>query len=158
MNLEDFISELKNYRHDNIVFIGLGNEQRNDDAAGLLFLRLLVRTMIFERASFIEAERNPENYLEIILRYEPEAVVFIDAADWAGFPGEIKWLQSDDPSIEGFSTHTFSVKLIAQYLSAFKPIDFYYLGIQAADLGLGNSVTNEIKESFIDFFKPVEII
>ncbi len=157
MNFEEFSSALHCYKASKLVFVGLGNEYRNDDAAGLLFLRELKAVYWFKDSYFIRAERNPENFLEIILRYDPKAVVFIDAADWGGFPGNIRWLEKDEISGIKFSTHTFSINLIEQYLSSYKELDFFYLGIQIADQEPGTNVSPQIQDALKQFFNGVEV-
>lgn len=157
MNLEEFSTVFRCYMPSHLVFVGLGNEYRNDDIAGLLFLRELSAVNRFKDSYYIRAERNPENFLEIILKYDPKALVFIDAADWGGIPGEIRWLGQDELSGTKFSTHTFSIKLIEQYLSAFKEFDFFYLGIQIADQQSGMKVSPAVREAIKNFFKGVEV-
>ena len=155
MDINAFSAELKYYEPSKLVFVGLGNEYRNDDAAGLLFLTEIASIYKFKDSYFIKAERNPENFLEIILRYDPTAVVFIDAADWNGIPGEIRWLRQDELSGIKFSTHTFSIRLIEQYLSAYKDLDFFYLGIQTANEQEGTKISPAITGAIKKFFIPV---
>ena len=80
MNFMDFKKSITIPANE-IVFVGLGNEARGDDAAGLLFLRELKKREEYRTSNFIAARTNPENYLECILEFQPELVVFIDAAD-----------------------------------------------------------------------------
>ena len=76
------------------------------------------------------AGRNPENHLQAILNYNPQIVIFIDAAEWNGNPGEIKKFNEDEISHTDFSTHTFSIKMIQEFLLNQRQMDFMFLGIQ----------------------------
>jgi len=99
-----------------VVFVGLGNKYRQDDSAGLVLLSLLKETDYFKKANFINSGTNPENYLEQILMYGPELVVFIDAARFGGFPGEVKFIEQDQLNSVSISTHAFSIKMIEDFI------------------------------------------
>jgi hydrogenase 3 maturation protease len=152
MNFIQFTEKLKKYDSSKIVFIGLGSETRKDDFAGVLFIRNLRKSKRFKKSIFIEAGRNPENYLEKILRSNPQAVVFADAAKWGGKPGEIRWLDPDKINSISISTHTFSIKMIEQYLTSHYPIEFFYIGIQPDTTEIGEDTSNYIKEALNKFF------
>lgn len=156
MNFTHLIDRLSRYVNDKIVFVGLGNETRGDDLAGLLFIDSLKKSKCFGESKFINAGKNPENYLHEILEYKPEAVVFIDAADWGGKPGEISFLESDSISNIDFSTHTFSIKLVEQYLLLSIPMDFVYIGIQPGTTEFGSEISFRVSESIKDFFMSDE--
>jgi len=130
MNFTHLTDELSNYRKDKIVFVGLGNEFRADDAAGLELVRKLRTRKEFQSSHFILAGRNPENYLQTILDYNPDLVIFIDAAEWNGNPGDIKLFNDEDIGQTEFSTHTFSIKMIKDYLLNQQQMNFMFIGIQ----------------------------
>ncbi len=158
MNFIQFTKRLKKFDTRKIVFVGLGSETRKDDFAGVLFIRYLRSTKGFNKSIFIEAGRNPENYLEKILSIEPQAVVFVDASQWGGKPGEIKWLNSDQIKSISISTHTFSIKMIEQYLSSHSPMKFFYLGIQPYTTEAGEETSGYIKEAMHKFFSGKRIL
>ena len=88
MNFDNLKKDLAFYPVDKIVFVGLGNPLRRDDAAGLIILEKISISRHFKNAHFIKAYTTPESHLEEILNYHPEIVVIIDAADWGGRDGE----------------------------------------------------------------------
>ena len=133
MNFTQLTDRLSKYNSNKIAFVGLGNELRGDDLAGLVFIEALKTKTVFNKSKFIIAGKNPENYLQEILDYNPEAVVFIDAADFWGEPGEISLLESDSLANIDFSTHAYSIKLIEKFLSLNRQMDFVYIGIQPKD-------------------------
>ena len=155
MNFTQFTEKLKEFDSGKIVFVGLGCETRGDDSAGLVFIHNLRKIKLFRNSVFIEAGRNPENYLEKILNVKPQAVVFIDAGSWEGKPGEIKWLNPDEIKSISISTHTFSIKMIEQFLSLNNQIIFLYLGIQTHSTESGKGLSNYIKDKFYGFFSEI---
>ncbi len=157
MNFIHLINRLSNYVKDKIVFVGLGNETRGDDLAGLLFIDSLKKSNFFSESKFIIAGKNPENYLQETLDYKPEVVVFVDAADWGGRPGEISFLESDSISNIDFSTHTFSIKLVEQYLLLSKQMDFVYIGIQPGTTEFGKEISFQVSQSIKKFFEDKKV-
>ena len=73
MNFNDLKKDLSGYPTDKIVFVGLGNQMRKDDAAGLIITEKIEKSAIFSSAHFIQAYTTPESHLEEILRYNPNS-------------------------------------------------------------------------------------
>ena len=152
MNFTDFKKAL-NKPTNKIVFVGLGNETRGDDAAGLLFLRELKKRMDFRAANFIEAKTNPENYLERILEMHPELVVFIDAAEVGTSPGDMGWIDKDDLDTARISTHAFNITMVEEYLKANHSLDVKYFGIRPETTTVGHPVSDAVKNKIQMFFR-----
>lgn len=152
MNFTHLTNKLVKYRNDKIVFVGLGNDARGDDAAGLLFSNMLKTKSAFKNSKFIIAGKSPENYLQEILAYNPETVVFVDAANWGGNPGEISILDADTIANIDISTHTFSIKMVEEFLSLNNKIDFYYIGIQPENIELGKKMSLQVSQAINNFF------
>lgn len=151
MNFKNFLDSL-DITPAKIVFVGLGNPARSDDAAGLLFLERLSKQPELASAHFIAAGTNPENYLEKILQAEPQLVVFIDAVDGPRPPGEIFWIDPDELDDAGMSTHAFSLRMIERYLLANVPLEVRYLGIQTATTRVGSGLSDSVRKSLDAFF------
>ena len=152
MNFENFVEVLSPYFHEKIVFVGLGNELRGDDAAGLLFLERLKVKPEFCKSNFIKAGTNPENYLQKILDSGAEVVIFIDAARSGAKPGTIGWIDPGKIDSVNISTHAFSIKMVEEFLDKYHPFKFMYLGIEPLTTKLGENVSSEILESIDNFF------
>ncbi|HKJ67152.1 MAG TPA: hydrogenase maturation protease [bacterium] len=149
-NIRELYEGLGECEISSLVFVGLGNRDRGDDAAGLVLLDSLREVPCFSEAHFISAGRTPENHLQQILDVQPEMVVFLDAARWGGQPGEPAWLDPDGIDLAGMSTHAYSIRMIGQYLCAHGQMEVKYLGIQPVSTGLGagisESTSNRIRE------------
>jgi hydrogenase 3 maturation protease len=156
MNFTQLLNRLSKYRNDKIVFVGLGNEVRGDDLAGLVFIDALKTKTVFNKSKFITAGKNPENYLQEILISNPEVVVFIDAADWGGEPGDISFLDSDSIAGGDFSTHAYSIKLIEEFLLLNRRIDIVYIGIQTKSTNFRKGMSLQVYYSIKEFFTEDE--
>lgn len=151
MNFNEFRDALP-FPAEEIVFVGLGNSARGDDAAGLLFLRELKKTPDFTTGHFIEAGTNPENYLQKILDYFPRLVVFIDTARCGRPAGGMFWIDTADLDTAAISTHAFSIRMIEEYLKAHAPLQVKYFGIQPETTSPCSPVSACVKQSLDQFF------
>jgi len=135
------------------ALVGIGQELRGDDAAGVLVVRTLqsiaesapqdpavteaarpCAPFLFEAGSLPEASAGP------LRRFGPDRVIFIDAADMGEAPGSVRWI--DPARLEGtpLATHTFPMGGFSAYLES-------ELGCRVAILG--------IQPECIDFDAPV---
>lgn len=142
MNFDDFKNELSGTPPEKIVFVALGNRYREDDCGGIIFSEALAERQLYRESTFINADINPENYLQEIIRINPSAIVFIDAADKNS---GISWLEGDSIENCDFSTHTYSIRLIEKYILLNLNTSIRYLGI-------GGKKRMEIKKITEHFF------
>ena len=112
MNFEQLLKDIRPYPLSRTVFVGLGNRSRGDDGAGLLLVNVLKKQPVLKNARFLNAGTNPENFLEEILKNDPQLVIFVDASWWGGRPGEISWIAADEIANNQFSTHAYSMDII----------------------------------------------
>lgn len=152
MNFTHLTDKLSKYSNEKIVFVGLGNKARGDDLAGIFFTNLLQMKFESGKSNFIIAGKNPENYLGEIINFKPQAVVFIDAANWGGKPGEISFLDPAKISNLDFSTHAYSIKLVEKFLLLNAKMDFLYIGIQTKCTDLGKDMSPEVNKAIKEFF------
>jgi hydrogenase 3 maturation protease len=131
------------------VVIGIGNELRGDDGAGLLAARELAdRT----GCPLILAGEVPENYLDVVRKHAPDWVLLVDAADFGAEPGETVILRFDGgraPARDGVSasTHRPSLALLRRYIAEEIGADVWLLGIQPKRVDLGGPISEEAREA-----------
>lgn len=142
--IQDLLVGLGECDVSRLGFVGLGNRDRGDDAAGLVLLSYLQKVPDLAGAHFIEAGRTPENHLQHILNLQPELVIFLDAVRWGGGPGELTWLAPAQIETAGMSTHAYSIRLIEQYLQSHQSVQVKYLGIQPVSTELGEAISDSV--------------
>jgi hydrogenase 3 maturation protease len=147
-----FKEKFYGYDSSKIVFIGLGNELRGDDGAGIYFLRRLKTSGIFRQSLFIEAGISPENHITPVLKFNPDLIVFIDAVK-GNTPGEMRFIDSADIEDAGFSTHSYSIKLLEDFFSYKRKINFCYIGIVPARTDHPFIMSEPVLESIHSFFE-----
>jgi len=152
MNFKDLTKVLNKFQRDKLVFIGLGNPLCGDDAAGQILLERLAHRTELAGAHFMFTGSTPENYLTKITKKEPDAVIFIDTARFNPIPGKIEFLEERNLSPTDFSTHTFSIEMIAAYITSVRPCRIFYLGIEPKSTEMHEPLSKSVQDGIDDFF------
>lgn len=125
-----------------VVVLGIGNELRGDDAAGVLVARALLkkrRTLVV-----IEGGSAPENFTGVIIKAKPSHVVLVDAAHMELEPGAIRIVAPQSIDGASFSTHTLPAGVIISYLKRSIECEVITIGIQPKQTEFGTTVAPEV--------------
>lgn len=123
-----------------ILFVGIGNVLKADDGAGVFLASLIqqhkgIQTLIVEMGI--------ENHIGKINTIDPDLTVLIDAADMKKEPGIIDFIPIESTTNLTTHTHNIALKNLAKHLH----MKTMVLGIQPADMTLGNPLTPCVRES-----------
>jgi len=124
---------------------------RGDDGAGCRFVEELKKSKkaTSSQIYLFNGGQAPENYLEPIVKIEPERIFIVDAIDFGASPGEVKLFKEIKSPLH-FSTHTLPLTFILDYLKEKTEAEVFILGIQPGKLlwgtGLSFKVENTLKE------------
>lgn len=158
--------KLASYPRPSLAILGIGNELRGDDAAGIIVARELQSVIgatdegrPMGQASgqapglplqIIEAGAAPEAFTGQLRRFDPDLVLMIDAAHMDQPPGTIRLIEWQNTIGLSASTHTLPLNVIAQYLVAELGCDVAVIGIQpcanAFDTPLSPVVRRAVEE------------
>ncbi|KPL84696.1 hypothetical protein SE15_06585 [Thermanaerothrix daxensis] len=132
-----------------LAFVGVGNELNGDDGAGLWIVRGLKWVLPqHERLLLVEAGIAPENFTGVLRRFEPNWVLWVDAADMNQAPGAVSWVMWEGAEeIPQISTHTLSPGLLGHYLGAELGCQMGIIGIQPVSLRFGEGLTPAVRRS-----------
>ncbi len=129
---------------DKIVFVGVGNRSRGDDAAGPEIIDMLADRV----AHAIDAGPSPENITGAIKRLKPAAIVFIDALLFKDLtPGTPAIVEIDDIRHLGESAHTLSLDVVMGYLKSETGADVFMIGVQPARISEGEGLSRGMEKS-----------
>jgi hydrogenase 3 maturation protease len=136
---------IRKYLDKKTAIVGIGNTLKGDDAAGpLLISRLRGKTGF----ALFDCGQAPENYLQPIIECGPEAIIIVDASDWAGEPGELRLIKKEEIRGFGFSTHDASLRIFIDYLERELPAaELVFIGVQAGSRMLGQLLSPEVGEA-----------
>ncbi|HPO13379.1 MAG TPA: hydrogenase maturation protease [Candidatus Hydrogenedentes bacterium] len=127
-----------------VVFIGVGNTLRGDDAAGPALVAALSGKI---PAVCLEAGTTPENYIGVVLRETPDVVVIVDVVHTGQPPGSCDLLNGDEIGDTGLSTHMLSPRLFIDCLKQETPVAIYLLAIQPEHLTFGAEMSLAVREA-----------
>jgi hydrogenase 3 maturation protease len=133
-----------------LAIVGIGNEFRGDDAAGVFVARtLLVRQTSAETSHIliVQAGHAPENVTGDLRQFAPRLILLIDAADMGEEAGAISLIPME--KIEGMSasTHSLPLSMLARYLNLELNCEIALLGIQPKSIEMGEVVSREVTQA-----------
>jgi hydrogenase 3 maturation protease len=142
---------LKAHLKGKVVVLGIGNTLHSDDAIGsLLAARLKGKTPFI----VYDCGANPENYLGRVVRDKPDNIVIVDAADFGGRPGQVRFLEPAELRPANlFSTHNASLGLGINYLQEQTKADIIVLLIQPKSVAFGDKISPEASQALEDLEK-----
>ena len=133
---ENILKDLEGLcKSDSIVIIGLGNPDRADDGIGIALAEKLRER--FPGRSFSEQDRSVESIvIDCIENNRVGVILFIDATDFGGEPGEIRLftLKETERFVPSFSTHKVPITLLMGLVNQ-KNKKSFLLGIQPQSIG-----------------------
>jgi hydrogenase 3 maturation protease len=130
-----------------VVILGIGNELRGDDAAGVMVARKLKKKFInCSDVLSIEGAEAPENFTSVIRRFTPDLVILVDAGALGLKTGSIRWLSTDDIS-GGMGTHGLSLADFSRFLQNETGCQIGFLIIQAGANDFGAPINKKVKNA-----------
>lgn len=145
-DLNDDIKKVINQIYEPYLIVTVGNNFRRDDGVGSYIFSALKNV---EGINILDAGINPENIVEDVIALSPLHILFLDAADFKGVPGEIKNLAIDTVSDYTISTHTFPLSLICAIIQDQITVNIEFIGIQLKDANYGEGLSQEVEKSAI---------
>lgn len=144
-------------KESRLAIVGIGAELNGDDAVGVITAQMLKTALkTGQNVQVFEGGRLPENIISPLRRFLPELVIFIDAADFGGVPGEIRLIEPGQISGADFSTHSLPLSLMIEYLSREIGCDVMILGIQPKDVEFDALLCVECEMSVMEIVKELK--
>lgn len=137
---------LRGISPERVVFVGVGNRMRGDDAIG----PALIDHIKDEVPHAIDADGVPENVTASIRRLNPKVIIFLDAASLGEAPGSARIVEAGEMQKLESSVHNFSLDVVMEYLEAAAGADVFLVGVQPERIGEGESISPELKKPLED--------
>jgi len=141
---QQLFKQLNKLRCSKTLIIGIGNVLKGDDGAGPLICEQLIGKI---SAEVIDSGTVPENYIQPIIKKAPQNLLIVDAIDFGASPGEIRIFRQEQLDSFVISTHTLSPRLFVDMVCQSIEVDVYFIGIQPAQIKLGQSVSPQISQA-----------
>lgn len=155
-NLQD---RLREFLDERAAILCVGNVDRGDDGFGPAVASRLAEPAVTRSTarsgekyglggvSVYDGGSAPENYLGRIALDGASNVLFVDAADFRGDPGEIRLLELGGLRQDDFSTHAASLSLSAEFLASSCGARSMLLAAQPKSVGLGERLSPEMERA-----------
>lgn len=126
--------------------MGVGQELRGDDAAGIAAARSL-QSLSGEDWLILDAGSAPENFTGSLRAFAPDLLILIDAAQMGHSPGTTRLFSMSDMENTSLTTHALSCHLFALFVERELRCDVRLLGIQPGQDGLGAALSPSVRHS-----------
>lgn len=123
------------------VILGIGNTLKGDDGVGPYIISKI------KNIEAIDAGTVPENYIQKIIDSRPDEIIIIDAIDFGGKPGEVKWFSDIDSQNISISTHNLPPRLFIDFIKQQTGAEIKIIAIQPKALRFNTPLSEEVKES-----------
>jgi len=119
--------------------LGIGSDQRGDDAAGLIVAREVRRRCgRSRRVKVFFGETAPENLTSEIRRFNPRHLVVVDASASGAQPGTVHIAQPEELDGAGL-THRLPLRILLDYLRAETGCEATVVLIEAGSVAFGSA-------------------
>lgn len=129
-----------------VAVVGVGHELDGDDVAGVAVAReLATYAAACDHLLVIDAGPAPENVTGALRHFDPDLIVFVDAAHLGETPGTVEWLPWQQTEGLSASSHTLPLHMVAKYLESELGATVALIGIQPADISQGAPVSEAVR-------------
>ena len=152
---ESFRNELRLFLEgaQRVAILGVGNDLRADDIAGILVSEYIA-TKLPKNVFLFIGESLPENYTGPIRSKKPTHVLLVDAAEFDGGEyGDYGLFDKDDISNFSFTTHSLPLSVFIDFLhksasaNEENRANFKIIGIKPRNTEFNEKVSPEIEEA-----------
>ena len=128
------------------VIMSIGNPIKSDDNIGNIVLE-----KIDTEIPKIIAETSPENFMNRMKEYEE--IIIIDAIQFEGSVGEVRFFELDDVKDRMLSTHSIPIELLKKFFPNSK---IKIIGIQPKKLEFGEELSDELENKIDEIIENVK--
>ncbi len=122
--------------------VGVGNVIRGDDGAGSVLIGLLEGKIDLP---IVDCAEVPENYGGWVERRNLEAVLYVDAVEFEGEPGEVRIIPLENLMMSASSTHSLSLHYMIKFLKEEWKGDPILVGIKPKSMELDDGLSDEVR-------------
>jgi hydrogenase 3 maturation protease len=134
------------------VIITIGNTLRADDGVGPYIGLLLTSST---RVKIVNAGYTPENIIEQVISLRPAKIIFIDAADFQGAPGEARVIDQEHIPDASLSTHAVPLKVVYHLLLHDTAAMAVMIGIQPQSVDHKEGLSKAVKATADKIIKSI---
>jgi hydrogenase 3 maturation protease len=138
--MKEKLQQILNQEKSNILFAGIGNVLRNDDGIGVYITSHIAEN---DKIKALCVEVSIENYISKINNQNPDVLILVDCMNFNKEPGFYDLIPVEETTEFTINSHHISLRRV----SAFFKMKVYVIGIQPANLNVGEIITPVVKAS-----------
>jgi hydrogenase maturation protease len=146
--VKERLAEILSRNNTSILIAGVGNVLRNDDGVGVYIAAAIGQT---RNISSLLVEASIENYISKINTLAPDILIITDCIDFNRAPGFSGIIPVNEIKEFDISSHNISLKRVSEHLK----MEVYVLGVQPADLRVGENLTPDVKTAADQIIKTI---
>ncbi|MCW4049067.1 MAG: hydrogenase maturation peptidase HycI [Candidatus Bathyarchaeota archaeon] len=146
MGLEADLREFFGDGDKRVILVGVGNPLRGDDGVGVQIIERL-QEMNPANVLLLNTETVPEAFTGKVIEYKPTHVLLLDAAQFKGYPGETRLIDSEKIGGQVVSTHSLPLTIFINYIEKTLDVKVLLLGIQPRTIEFYSKMTREVSET-----------
>jgi hydrogenase 3 maturation protease len=123
-----------------MLFTGVGNRLKSDDAIGIQICESLNKT---GQIDVLIVEAAIEKFVGKINSIAPDLLILVDCTDFNQPPGFFKLISITDIPDNTFHTHTVSLRRISEFFK----MKTFLLGIQPQNMKFGETISSPVNEA-----------
>jgi hydrogenase 3 maturation protease len=135
-----------------LVVVGVGNTLRADDGAGCM---VADRLRVGREGTVFDVGQTPENFMAPIRRATPDVVLLVDAADFGGDPGEVRWATAADVGGMMLGTHAAPLSMFMSILESETGAVVRLLAVQVGITTLSGEISKEVAHTVDTLIKEL---
>ena len=148
MNKEIQNKLIKILQTKKILFVGIGNALKSDDAIGIYICKNIEQT---DNIKTLIVESGIEKFVGKINSINPEVLILVDCTDFKKEPGFVDLIPIEQIQDFTVNTHTISVKRISEFFE----MKTYILGIQPENVKFGEVFSEIVLSSANELIKKI---
>ena len=135
--MKEIFNPLFEEKNKTILFVGIGNGLKSDDAVGIFICRNIIET---DRKKVLIVESGIEKFVGKINSIAPDILLLVDCTDFNEQPGFVKMVPVEEILDHTMHTHTISVSRISEFFE----MPTFVLGIQPKFVGFGEAISTHV--------------
>jgi len=135
------------------AIISVGNPLKSDDNIGNLIVDKIKNFYKDKDYHFLKGGMNPENFIEVLRKINPDEIFFIDVAIFEGEIGDVKLFKLEDIIDMNISTHYFPISIFKKY---FPNASLVLIGIKPKLINFGQDLSPELKAKLPEIIEKVQ--
>jgi hydrogenase 3 maturation protease len=132
---------------ERVLLVGVGNESRGDDGAGVLVAQAMEKH-VSSKLRVMNLEEAPARLLPDAIDFAPSHIIVVDATMFNALPGSVRLMRLDEMErVRSSSTHDLPVSVAVGLVTSEIQAKSIAIGIQPKTVCVGCEMSTEVRRA-----------